>query len=736
MKPRHFKLGPLALLLATTAAAQVGDRPRVGLVLGGGGARGAAHVGVLQVLEELQVPVDIVVGTSMGSIVGGLYAAGRSPAELQQILEEARWDELLSDAPPRDARWFRRRQDERGFLVDLELGLRDGGPVAPPGLLLGRNIELFLSELLLPVATTPTFDDLALPFRCVAADLADGTAVVLAEGPLARAIRASMSLPGVFAPVEVDGRLLVDGGIVDNVPIDVARSLGADVVIVVDVSSPLADAATLRSVFGVSGQVIGILTSANRNLSMASLRPEDIGLVPALHDVTTLSFERATRAIVDGRAAAEAARERLVPLAVDDTAWAAWLARQRAAPREAPTARQVHVASDALLAPGVLAARASLAPGARVDAAALRRASERLAGLGMFEHIDVELAAVAGSPDEVDVTLRPREKSWGPHYVRFGLGVASDLRGGGEFDVGVRHTWTPVNAMAGEWRNEVQVGSRTRLFSEFYQPLDQGLRWFVAPSFEYAQDDYDLRFEGDPVATVDTEVVEAAVAIGRNLGDFGELRTSYGRSFATARPEVALPGSLPRKIELDAGTLTTSLRVDTLDSARFPRRGFLGDATWEVADESFGSEERGSTVAARAAAPLQLDELVLFPSLEGGTTVDGEGDLNGPFSLGGFQRLSGLETRERTGAHYGLGVLQAYRPMSGGALGLGTATYLGATLEVGGVWEEQGDVGARDLLLSGSVFVAADSFVGPAYVALGLTEGGETAAYVFIGAVF
>lgn len=726
----------IAASFVVDTGAQEHARPRVGLVLGGGGARGAAHVGVLQVLEELRVPVDVVVGTSMGSIIGGLYAVGYSPHEMARIFEEARWDLLLSDDPPRDAYWFRRRQDDRRFLVDLELGWRNGGPSLPSGLVLGRNIELFLAQLLLPAAATTDFDELRLPFRCIAADLADGSTVVLGKGSLVSAIRASMSLPGIFAPVEIEGRVLVDGGIVDNVPIDIARALGADVVIVVDVSTPLSGVESLRSLFGISGQVIGILMASNQAGSLDSLREGDIGIRPELEGLGTMGFDRAIDAIAIGRRAAEGQFERFAPLQVDEETWRAWLAHQRLPAAEAPVLRQLVIESDSNLARGVLIERADLAPGERVDAKAIAKVSERLAGLGVFEHIDVSLVPVPDVPGEVDLWVSPSEKDWGPHYLRFGLGVSSDMRGRGEFEVGVQHTYTPINSFGGEWRNEAEVGTHTRLYTEFYQPLDPGLRWFVAPSLRYEQDEIDLNLEGDPIATLSVEALEGSLALGRNLADWGEVRVAYSRLDALGRPRVAAPGLLPDEIEVRTSAVTTSILVDTLDSSRFPRRGLLADAEWRVADESLGSDLSASTLEVALGAPVALGDLTLFPYLAGGSTLEDRTGFGNQFTLGGFQRLSGLAERELSGNHYGLGVLQVYRELERRTSRLGMATYLGATAELGGVWADKDDVSSDELLMSGSLYLAVDSFVGPAYLAVGLTEGGESAVYVFIGAVF
>jgi len=735
------------LALSAAPAAEEGveaerRRPRVGLVLSGGGARGAAHIGVIQVLEELRIPVDYVVGTSMGSIVGGLYAAGYSPEQMAKVIADADWSTLLSDAPPRDELWFRRRQDNRRFQVDLEFGLADGALTLPPGLILGRNVEAFLERLFLPVEVaagdTTTFDEMQLPFRCVATDVADGSEVVLDRGSVARAIRASMSLPGVFAPVEWNGRLLVDGGIVDNVPVAVARGLGAEVIIAVDISTPLADTAALGSVLAISDQVVGILMQENRRRSLDSLTERDVSIVPDLGTISVLQFQRCTEAIELGRQTTSAMSADLARFSVDDEAWAKWLEGHRAPVFDPPRVRNVTVSGNLSLSDEVVREYSAIRSGAPLDRETLARTRERIAGLGIVDRIEIAIRPVEGSDsDEVDIDLRPTEKAWGPHYFRFGLGVSSDLQGDGEFDLGIQHTWTPANSWGGEWRNEVQIGTRTRLFTQFYQPLDPGLRWFVSPEVEYNHDNVPLIVNRQKVAQFDIEAIELGLRVGRNLGSWGELSVRYGWLSGTAEPDIAFPGTVPARAEVDAGRLTTRLLVDTLDRIAFPRDGLLASVEWEFSDDSFGADSRQSRLEALAGVPLTFGALTVFPLVEGGSTLEGESAVGSEFFLGGFRRLSGLAPRELSGNHYALGVVQTYLQLSERTTQFDLETYLGASLEVGGIWQERSDaLDDDDLLVGGSLFLGADSLIGPAYLGVGFTEGGETAVYVFVGPTF
>ena len=291
--------------------AETSGRPRIGLALSGGGARGLAHIGVLQVLKEHRIPVDFIVGTSMGSIVGGLYASGMSPDELKTVISRIDWEEAFKDRILREERSFRRKRDDDLYLIKNRPGISRDGLKFPSGIIDGQDIDLLLKRYTIPVVTVRDFDDLAVPFRAVAADLETGRAVVIGEGDLALAMRASMSIPVVFSPRVVKGGLLVDGGISSNLPIDVVREMGADIVIAVDISSPLKERRELQSIFSITNQLTTIMTRRNTEDQIASLTERDIFIRPDLGKISTASFDMAAEAIPKGRDAAAEALEYL-----------------------------------------------------------------------------------------------------------------------------------------------------------------------------------------------------------------------------------------------------------------------------------------------------------------------------------------------------------------------------------------------------------------------------------------
>src|SRR5271154_2624356 len=320
--------GPVAAWAAPETRVDAPDRPRICLVLSGGGARGMAHIGVLKVLEDLKIPIDCIAGTSMGAIVGGLYASGMTAQQIDATMRSVDWQEAFHDAPPRRDLAFRRKEDDRNFLVRLPLGLKHGRILLPKGFIQGQKLQETLRQLTLPFGTSTNFDTLPTPFRAVATDLVTGNAVLMEKGDLAFAMRASISAPGVFAPAEMQGQLLVDGGLAENLPIDVARAMHADILIVSDVSFPLQPRAALDSALTISNQMLAILVRKDADRQRATLGPEDILIQPAIGTASSTDFSAAATTIAAGENAARSMRSRLDMLSVGDAAYGEYLKRR------------------------------------------------------------------------------------------------------------------------------------------------------------------------------------------------------------------------------------------------------------------------------------------------------------------------------------------------------------------------------------------------------------------------
>jgi NTE family protein len=464
-------------------------RPRIGLVLSGGGARGLAHVGVLKVLESARVPVDVIAGTSMGAIIGGLYASGMSADELERELLSLDWDKVFASRVARESLSLRRKEEDFEISPAIEIGLNpvDGQPMLPLGSVSSRGLELLLRRYTLPVRAVRDFDALPIPFRAVATDMETGAGVVFRDGDLAEALRASMSVPGVFPPSDVGGRILGDGGLVNNLPVDVVRALGADIVIAVNVGTPLARRDTLGTVLGLTAQMINILTEQNVQRSLASLdAARDVLIAPDLARLSSGDFARSRELMALGSLQAASQQARLAELALAPAAWRAWLAQrdERAAPVVASIV-SVRFEGTAATHPERRQALLESQPGRPFDVAAAERDSRQLAASGDYLHADYR---VEDLPAGTGLVFSLEEKPWGPNYFRMGLELSSDFNGRGSYNVKLSHNRHWLNEWGGEWRNLLQLGATPRLHSEWYQPLGidrgSGSDWFLGDGLQ------------------------------------------------------------------------------------------------------------------------------------------------------------------------------------------------------------------------------------------------------------
>src|SRR5882672_1739154 len=406
---------------ASWADAVAPARPRICLVLSGGGARGMAHIGVLKVLEELKIPIDCIAGTSVGAIVGGLYASGMTAQQIDATMRSVDWQEAFRDTPPRQDLAFRRKQDDRNFLVQLPLGLKHGKILLPKGLIQGQKLQETLRQLTLPFNNGTEFDSLPTPFRAVATDLETGNAVLLERGDLAIAMRASMSAPGVCAPVELNGRLLVDGGLAENLPVNVARSMHADIVIVSDVSFPLQPRAALDSALSISNQMLAILVRKDSDRQRASLSPQDILIEPNLGSATATDFASPSAIIARGEEGARKAAPALSAYGVGDGAYRDYLARRAARQPGLPPIQFVRVDEQSKRYEKTIMAEMQPLLGKPLDLDQVGKRITELYGLGNFETLDYSLVEQGqGAGEETGLEVRARRKSWGPNYVRFG----------------------------------------------------------------------------------------------------------------------------------------------------------------------------------------------------------------------------------------------------------------------------------------------------------------------------
>jgi NTE family protein len=729
---------PAAPTAAPPAAASVGttalSRPRIGLVLSGGGARGAAHIGVLKVLEELHVPVDAIAGTSMGAVVGSLYAIGMSAAEIEQLIDSVDWQDAFRDRPPRTALNFRRKQDDREFLVRTPLGLRGGALQLPRGLIQGQKLNQMLRSATLRAAGTDDFDRLPIRFRALATDVSTGAAVVFSSGSLATAVHASMAAPGLFSPVEVDGRFLVDGGLAENLPVDLVRSMGVDLVIAVDVSSGLLPGAKLDSALAVSNQMVAILINRATERSRATLGPGDLIVVPDLGTMSSVEFGKVRAAVAAGERAARAQQAALAALAVPPAEFTRFLARGTPPPAGERIAF-VRVASGSGRYRRFIEAALQPVIGQPADALVIDPAMRGLYGRDLFETLDYSLIHDGG---QAGLEVSARRKSWGPTYLRFGLDLQDDFQGTNNFTAGVRFVKTEVNPFMAEWNVDLALGEQPKFAAEFYQPLGYASPWFVAPRMSFDSRSVQVQDASRLVGEYRVRETAFALDFGRELSDWGELRAGLQRLTGSTHLRIGTPtAQLPEATSFKQGGWLVRLSVDRLDSVNFPRHGELFVLEWDAQRAALGADRDGNTARMDwlLARSVGQNTLILWSSA--GTALSAPQGVQNYFPLGGFLNLSGINAGALSGPHFGIARLVYLRKVgTGGPSIFDVPTYVGMSLEAGNVWQQRGAMSFGSARKDASLFFGLDTLLGPLYIGTGYDQSGSTSYYLFLGRTF
>ncbi|MBP8307258.1 MAG: patatin-like phospholipase family protein [Burkholderiaceae bacterium] len=712
-----------------SSAAMASARPRVGLALSGGGARGFAHVGILRVLEQMRVPVDCIAGTSAGAAVAGAYAIGLTPDEIEARLRGVDWNDIFADGASRENQTYRRKNDDRPFQLGLTFGLSDDGSVrGPPGLSAGHKVELFLHELLGVSRELPSFDRMAVPFRAVATDLARGDMVALASGSLVRAVRASMSVPSAFAPVREAGRLLVDGGLTRNLPVDVVRDLCADVVIAVNISSPLLKEDELSSVLGVAAQMVNILMEDNVRRSLAQLGTRDVLIVPDLAQLGSSDFSKGVDGIPDGERAARSMAPALSALAIGEADYAAWDTRRRQWGERRERIDEIRIAQTRFVNPAVLEAQITRQrEGSPLDRRALHADLARLMARGDFAQIDYRLITEQG----VSVlSVQPQEKAYGPNYLRFGIGAATDSKGNSYFNVPFGYSRTWVNSLGAEWNTLAQFGRTQRLGTQFFQPLSPDGRWYVSPRLLYENRPLSLFLGQLRIADYGVRVEQAELLLGVQ-GALLDARIGLVAGRRTNGIRVGLP-LLPSERVGYAG-VTAGVSVDQLDAIDFPRAGWSLDVSAFMARTVAGGEQhynRAELIAQRVAS---IGPHTFSGMLKLGFSPRSELPANDSYSLGGFLNLSGYQINQLLGSAMQYGRVMYYNQIMPLPKPFGSGLYAGVSLEVGRVTQPVVREASTRWLGGASLFVGANTGIGPVYLAFGQGQAGNRALYLFLG---
>jgi NTE family protein len=664
-------IGAAAQSAAETAEA---PRPRVGLVLGGGGARGAAHIGVLEVLERLRVPVDCVAGTSMGGLVAGAFAAGLTPAQMREALAKADWADMFQDNPEFFDMSYRNKRLSQGFLPGTELGVTPEGLTYAPGVVTGQKIKAFFNQLVHDDRGERLIEELPLKLSIVATDIGTGQRVVMREGSLTQAMRASMSVPGLMAPVERDGKKLVDGGLVDNVPIrEVRERCNPDVVIAVNVGSPLLKAEDIGSLFSVTAQMVNILTEQNVTQSLATLKPGDIYIHPDLQGITSGSFERNAEAADRGRSATAALQARLAPLGVSDTQYARWLTRVDVP--EAPPQRvdAIEIGPLAQVNPADVKRSISQPVGQPLDTGKLDRDLLRVFGEGYYERVDYSLVREG---DRNVLRVLPVEKSWGPNYLRLGLGLESNMATGATYTLRAAYQKTWLNALGAELLTVAEIGNRSRLGVDFFQPLDGAQRYFVQVKAAYQRESIYVFEDDNKLAELSVYELGGELLAGLRVGGLGQLRLGWAETAKRGTVDVGPPQVPAYRVSYGGWFVSTDL--DHMDRIYLPRDG------WSARARYFDAPSQGfSKLDADLRGAISSGKWIALGRL--GYTGSPSGQL--PFwdaaKLGGFMNLSAFARSQWVGDDSTYAGVRVERVIGTMPLGIRGDIRLGGAVEAG-----------------------------------------------------
>lgn len=737
----------LTVLLATVACSALGEtpkpvcqraleRPCVALVLGGGGARGGAHIGVIRALEERQIPVDVVVGTSIGSFVGALYASGKSAADIEQLFAEADWDIGYQDDLPRSQTPNRRKRQMDDFPIQLNLGFDGTSVKLPQGFLQGQGMKNLIDQLLGTHVLFDSFDDLPIAFRAVAADIETGEQVVLDKGDLSTALQISMSLPGIVRPIERDGRLLVDGGIANNLPVSVARELGANIIIAVDIGSPAMTRDQLSSGVSILRQLTSFLTEKNVTQQKALLSEQDIYLKPELGEIDMLSFDKTLEAAESGY--------RLATGVLSTHSQA-----QALAGKAQPFAAESFIASDSelhldrirlinhsRLSDDYILKRMNLREGAVYTPNDIHRGMQKLYGQGTIARVRTSLSR---ENDINTLNTLVDEKEWGPGYLDFKLSFEDNLRSQSRYQLGASYRRTNLSPYGAEWYTTAEFGTEKKFNTELYWPIaTTDLFW--EGGLRYNRNVFSYTEEGESLGEVIENEYGFIGGLGWNLRD--KLDTLLGYFYTEG--DIRLPVILSEVVgqrDVDYLQHGALLRIDfdSLDDPSFPTRGWKFNTT--VTRSQFDLltvKDMSTQVELNLIGAHSIGRHSLRGQMEYNSTFnDDPFSLVGSFELGGFLHLSGNGSGFISGQHTRFfSLVYTYELAENNYRVLNLPLYLGTSLEAGNAWNDRDAIDYSELIHSASLFLGWDSPIGPAYLAWGKSDTGNHSAYIFMGVTF
>lgn len=698
--------------------------PRIALVLGGGGARGAAHIGVLEVLERERIPLACVVGTSMGGLTAGAYAAGLSSAEMREKLDKADWTDLFLDSADYSELGFRKKRVTNRFLSGAELGLTKRGVTLKSGVIAGTKIKLFFNLLVGADYAARNIEEMPIPLALVATDIGTGEKFVFKKGSLPLAMRASMSVPGLMTPVDYEGHKLVDGGLVDNLPISVARELcHPDVIIAVNVGTPLKPAEEIDSLLSVTTQMIDILAKQNVAQSISTLRSQDIYIEPALGEFSAADFLHYKTAADIGKASAEAKVDKLKQYSVSEAAYNAWRNEKKSS-QEPVRIDEIAISPLKDQSPDYIQQHIRQKINKPLDVKKLEQDLIRLYGDGFYENVDY---SIASQDDRNILKINAHEATWSSDYFTFGFDINNEYRQGTDFDLRAAYRSTWINHHGGELFGSVDIGSNPGFEAELYQPLNYRQTYFIQPSI-YRKSEMVNVFQNDN-KVAEYEVIRAwsEFALGRNLGNFGQAKFAW-REYDIKSISDLSSVDLGNSHDKFGGTLL-DINIDRRNRLHFPSRG------WSTQLSYFESTHQGyGKFSSEFNFAYPLDKFVLAGRTTYIRSTFGQLPPVDAAYLGGFLNLSAYASNQIIADNALYTHLRGERIIGRMPLGFNGDLRLGFGLEAAKLKRAYTYDDTDGWLNSAVLYLGGETPLGPAYLGVGFADDGKFNLYMQVGA--
>jgi NTE family protein len=733
------------------------DHPKIGLVLSGGGARGAAHIGVLKVLDDLNIKIDYITGTSMGAVIGGLYASGYTAEQIERITLNFDWKNTFTDLPARRLLQYRYKKRSDDKLLNIRLGIQKGKLILPKGIIKGQKLALALKNFTYHVHNIRDFNKLHIPFKAVATNIETGKPETLDKGDLALAMFASMAIPTFLPPVELDGKMLVDGGISNNLPIELARSMGADIIIAVDVGTPLKTKKDLITAADVTSQLMLLLGNENNIRQISSLKKNhDILITPHMPQYSTIDFLKLPEIIKIGEKAAKTQKAEFSSYQSDTPhiyKINGKLLNDYSDHLYLVVIDQVRLSNNSDLSNEMILAHADIPLHSLITTGELKKRIGKIYGLNAFERVSYDIIKENG---KTILLLRAKKNSIGKNHLRFGMNFTDNLKGANNYRLYSSLSLTELNNLGAELKINVIAGNELLLGGEFYQPINNGSNVFIRAKLEFSSrtekitDNEDKKFSFRLVSqTADLEA-------GFLLGTWGEIYAAIGGR----RDKIIYDeGHLNEFTSLTYKSLllNAGIEIDTLDQIDFPNFGHRTEFKITHGRTRYPLLPDGSIAPAaknftrfyasyRKVFSLDIiDHINFFDekmdiidfTAKAGITLNTQKIPALPFRLGGFLNLSGLEIDSLHGQQMLYASARYRHRITEDSISfLSFPVYVGGAIEAGNIWQEKENIKLNDLIYSGSIFAGIDTPIGALFLGFGLSSNKRQSLYLYLGQPF